>query len=148
MTIIVHASIALKWVLDEPGSDAAEVLLEKDVAAPSLWLLDAEIALWRGTVRGELTAAEAAERLTELAKAPVASVLREQDFRRRCAWPSRSITRSATVSTCRSRSAWGPVSFRLTPGSARRWLATELKGITSRSYRRHSVARARVCRKY
>jgi len=52
MTIVVDASIALKWVLEEPGSDAAEELLEKDLAAPSLWLLDAANALWRRTVRG------------------------------------------------------------------------------------------------
>ena len=80
MTIVVDASIALKWVLEEPGSDAAEDLLEKDLAAPSLWLLDAANGLWRRTVRGELTQAEAEERLSELTKAPVASVPLEQDL--------------------------------------------------------------------
>lgn len=45
MTIVVDASIALKWVLEEPGSAAAEELLEKDLAAPSLWRLDAGNAL-------------------------------------------------------------------------------------------------------
>ncbi len=80
MTIVVDASIALKWVLDEPGSDAAEELLEMDLAAPSLWLLEAANALWRRSVRRELTSAEAAERLTELTKAPVASVPLEQDL--------------------------------------------------------------------
>lgn len=57
MTIVVDASIALKWVPKEPGSDAAEELREKDLAA-----------------------AEAAERLTEPAKAPVASVPLEPDL--------------------------------------------------------------------
>jgi predicted nucleic acid-binding protein len=80
MTIVVDASIALKWVLEEPGSDAAEDLLEKDLAAPSLWLPDAANGLWRRTVRGELTQAEAEERLGELTKAPVASVPLEQDL--------------------------------------------------------------------
>jgi len=80
MTIVVDASIALKWVLDEQGSAAAEELLEEDLAAPSLWLLEAANALWRRTVRGELTAAEATERLAELSKAPVASVPLEQDL--------------------------------------------------------------------
>ncbi len=80
MTIVVDASIALKWVLEEPGSDAAEELLEEDLAAPSLWLLEAGNALWRRTVRKELTQAEAEERLTELGKAPVASVPLEQDL--------------------------------------------------------------------
>lgn len=80
MTIVVDASIALKWVLEEWGSDKAEELLERDLAAPSLWLLEAGNALWRRTVRGELTASEAGERLTELTKAPVASVPLEQDL--------------------------------------------------------------------
>lgn len=39
--IVVDASIALKWVLEGPGSDAAEELLEKDLAAPSLGLIEA-----------------------------------------------------------------------------------------------------------
>lgn len=80
MTIVVDASIALKWVMEEPGSDAAEELLEKDLAAPSPWLLEAANALWRRTVRGELTAAEAEERLTELTNASVASVPLDQDL--------------------------------------------------------------------
>ncbi len=80
MTIVIDASIALKWVLEEQGSEAAEELLEKDLAAPSLWLLEAANALWRRTVRGELTQADAEERLTELTKAPVASVPLEQDL--------------------------------------------------------------------
>lgn len=80
MTIVVDASIALKWVLEEPGSDAAEELLERDLAAPSLWLLEAANALWRRTVRKELTPAESEERLAVLTKAPVASVPLEQDL--------------------------------------------------------------------
>jgi predicted nucleic acid-binding protein len=80
MTIVVDASIALKWVLQETGSEAAEKLLESDLAAPSLWLLEAGNALWRRTVREELTQAEAAERLAALTKAPVASVPLEQDL--------------------------------------------------------------------
>ena len=47
MRIVVDASIVLKWVLEDPGSDVAEELLEKDLAAPSLWLLRAANALWR-----------------------------------------------------------------------------------------------------
>lgn len=39
MTITVDASIALKWVPEEPRSAAAEELLEKDLGVPSLWLL-------------------------------------------------------------------------------------------------------------
>lgn len=38
-------------MLDEPGSDAAEELLEMELVAPSLWLLDAAKALWRCAIR-------------------------------------------------------------------------------------------------
>jgi predicted nucleic acid-binding protein len=80
VTVVVDASIALKWVLQEQGSDAAEELLEMDLAAPSLWLLEAGNALWRRAVRKELTPVEATERLAELARAPVASVPLDQDL--------------------------------------------------------------------
>lgn len=80
MTIVVDASFALKWVVEKPGSDAVEELLEKDLATPSLWLIDAANALWRRTARRELTAAETAERLTELTKAAVASVPVKEDL--------------------------------------------------------------------
>ena len=80
MTIVVDASIALKWVLPEQGSEAAEALLDKDLAAPSLWLLEAGNALWRRARREELTPAQAASRLAELEKAPVATVPLEQDL--------------------------------------------------------------------
>ena len=46
-------------MLEQAGSDAAEELLEKGMAAPSLWLLEAGNALRRRTVRGELMQAEA-----------------------------------------------------------------------------------------
>jgi len=45
MTVVVTASIALKWALAEPGSDAPEWLSEKNLAAPSRSLLDAANAL-------------------------------------------------------------------------------------------------------
>lgn len=35
MTIVVDASIALKWVLEEPENDAAEELLEQVWQRPS-----------------------------------------------------------------------------------------------------------------
>lgn len=59
MAIVVDASIALKWVLEEPGIDAAEKLLEKNLAALSLWWLDATNGLLRCAVPRELTLTEA-----------------------------------------------------------------------------------------
>ncbi len=80
MTLVVDASVALKWVLNEPGSQAAEALLDEPLIAPSLWLLEAANALWRLSKRGDLTADQAAERLAELQNAPITTVPIEQDL--------------------------------------------------------------------
>jgi predicted nucleic acid-binding protein len=80
VTLVVDASVALKWVLAEPGQDAADALLDEDLIAPSLWLLEAANALWRRNLRGELSAGEAEERLSELFNAPVTSIPIEDDL--------------------------------------------------------------------
>ncbi|WP_426014504.1 type II toxin-antitoxin system VapC family toxin [Caulobacter sp. DWR2-3-1b2] len=80
MTLVIDASVALKWVLDEPGQSAADALLEEDLIAPSLWLLEAASALWRRARRGELQAEEAAEHLSELFNAPVTAIPIEEDL--------------------------------------------------------------------
>lgn len=74
MRIVIDASVALKWVVSEPGSEAAAALRDDELIAPSLWLVEAANALWRYARLGELTAEEAVERFSELAGAPVASV--------------------------------------------------------------------------
>lgn len=80
MSVVIDASVALKWVLDEPGKDAADALLEEELVAPALWLLEAANALWRRTRRGEITVAEASERLAELHNAPVTNTAIEVDL--------------------------------------------------------------------
>lgn len=89
MTLVVDASVALKWVLAEPGQDAADALLDEDLIAPSLWLLEAANALWRRSLRGELSAGEAEERLSELFNAPVTSIPIEDDLSRAAALAQR-----------------------------------------------------------
>ena len=75
MTIVVDASVAVKWVLHEIGSDAADALLDHDgLIAPSIWPAEAMNALWRRARMAEITAKEASERLSELQNAPVRSV--------------------------------------------------------------------------
>ena len=75
MTIVVDASVAVKWVLREIGSDAADALLDHDgLIAPSIWPAEAMNALWRRARMAEITAKEASERLSELQNAPVPSV--------------------------------------------------------------------------
>ena len=80
MSVVIDASVALKWVLDEPGKDAAERLLDEELIAPALWLLEAANALWRRVRRGEITGEEATERLAELFNAPVTTVPIETDL--------------------------------------------------------------------
>jgi predicted nucleic acid-binding protein len=74
MRIVVDASVALKWVLDEPGSDVAAALRGQELVAPALWLAQAANALWRKACAGEITSVEANVRLSELRKAPVATL--------------------------------------------------------------------------
>lgn len=80
MSIVIDASVALKWVLDEPGKDAADFLLDEELIAPSLWLPEAANALWRRARRGEISSEEANERLAELYNAPVTTVAIEDDL--------------------------------------------------------------------
>lgn len=74
MSIVIDASVAVKWVLPERGTDAALSLLEQDLIAPALWLAEAGDALWRHVRLGELTPDEAMERMAELQSAPVTAV--------------------------------------------------------------------------
>jgi predicted nucleic acid-binding protein len=76
--IVIDASVAVKWVLREADSDAADALLDDpDLMAPVIWLAEAANALWRRARIGEITADEARMRLSELRNAPVASVATE-----------------------------------------------------------------------
>jgi len=72
--VVVDASVALKWVLDEPESEAAVALGDEDLIAPALWLAEAANALWRRSRIGDITPDEASLLLFELQNAPVASV--------------------------------------------------------------------------
>jgi predicted nucleic acid-binding protein len=80
LSIVVDASVALKWVLDEPGHEAADALLDDELVAPALWLVEAANALWRRARRGELTHDQAKARLTELGNAPVVTSDIEDDL--------------------------------------------------------------------
>lgn len=74
MSIVIDASVALKWVFEESGTEAALALREEQLIAPSLWLAEAANALWRHVRLGEINAAEAFARMSSLASAPVASL--------------------------------------------------------------------------
>jgi len=69
--VIVDASVALKWVVQEPGSTAAAALADAPLAAPELLLAECANALWAKARRGELSEEEARERTDALAAAPI-----------------------------------------------------------------------------
>ncbi|MBV9585989.1 MAG: type II toxin-antitoxin system VapC family toxin [Alphaproteobacteria bacterium] len=73
MTIVIDASVAVKWVLPEPRTEAALALRNEQLIAPALWLAEAANALWRHVRLGELTGEQALALMAELEKAPVAS---------------------------------------------------------------------------
>jgi predicted nucleic acid-binding protein len=69
---VVDASVAIKWVVDERGSDLAARLTQAELLAPALLLAECSNALWRRVRLGLMRPAEAAERLAALQSAPVA----------------------------------------------------------------------------
>jgi predicted nucleic acid-binding protein len=71
VTIVIDASVAVKWIVPEAGSDAAAALRDEELVAPVLWLAEAGNALWRMVRNGEFAADEAHARLLGLLNAPV-----------------------------------------------------------------------------
>ena len=70
--VVVDASIALKWVLDEPDSDIAQILLaewidkELVILAPALLAYEATNSLYRKVRKGEITRDRARQALTKI----------------------------------------------------------------------------------
>jgi predicted nucleic acid-binding protein len=72
MMVIVDASVALKWVLEEEGSEAAgSLLLEEPLAAPDLLIVECANVLWTKARRGTLTRDLACAALAAIQAAPV-----------------------------------------------------------------------------
>jgi predicted nucleic acid-binding protein len=63
VTLVVDASVGLKWVLKEPDSSLAEALvrIEPDVLVPDFWLNEAANVLWLQVRRKLFTPQEAQE---------------------------------------------------------------------------------------
>ena len=68
MTLVVDASVGLKWVLEEPDSNVAAVLvrIEPDLWVPDFWLNEATNVLWLRVLREVFTPDEAREALALL----------------------------------------------------------------------------------
>jgi len=72
MTVIIDASVALKWVIEEEGSETAAALLPKEtLAAPDLLVVECSNVLWVKTRRGVLTRDLASAALAAIQAAPV-----------------------------------------------------------------------------
>jgi predicted nucleic acid-binding protein len=74
VSVVIDASVAVKWVLSEAGSESADSLLDDELIAPVFWLVEAANALWRRARLGQIEIEEAQARLAELEVAPVASL--------------------------------------------------------------------------
>jgi predicted nucleic acid-binding protein len=75
MTVIVDASVALKWVIDEPGSDEArQLILDETLAAPDLLFVECANVLWVKARRGQINSADARAAMLAIEGAPVRPV--------------------------------------------------------------------------
>jgi predicted nucleic acid-binding protein len=95
VTWVIDASIAVKWLIPEVLSDNADRVREsdEDVLAPDLLLVEVANALWKKTVKKELSAREAGEAFDLLGESgidlrPTGPLLRRaMDLGRRLAHP-------------------------------------------------------------
>ncbi len=75
-SLVVDASVAVKWFVPEDGSDQAALLLDgsHELLAPDLLWPEVGNIVWKKVRRGDLTAPEAREVLRALARVPLAIV--------------------------------------------------------------------------
>lgn len=61
MSLVVDASVAVKWVLPESGSDRAVLLRtsDTDIIAPSLVIAELGNAIWKSAMRGDMSGTDA-----------------------------------------------------------------------------------------
>lgn len=72
--LVVDASVGVKWVVDEAGSDLAVSLIAgRSLVVPDLFWIEAANALAAKVRRGELTRSQAQDAWHDLAHAPVSS---------------------------------------------------------------------------
>jgi predicted nucleic acid-binding protein len=72
VTVVIDASVALKWVIEDDGSDIARELLVAEVlAAPDLMLVECANVLWAKARRRTIDRHLAAAALSAILAAPV-----------------------------------------------------------------------------
>jgi predicted nucleic acid-binding protein len=73
-SLVIDASVATKWVLNEPDSPAARRLVRQaQLLAPDLLWAEIGSLLWRRHRQGELAVAEAREMMLDLRALPIES---------------------------------------------------------------------------
>ena len=70
-TLVVDASVAIKWVIYEPDRDLAYALLEGSLIAPDLMLIECANALRSRVARGSLAAQDVQLAWATICEAPV-----------------------------------------------------------------------------
>ena len=67
MTVVVDASVAVRWLLDVPGSDRADRLIRKEdrIVAPDLVMVEIANALWKAVRFAGLAPPAAAEAIAQ-----------------------------------------------------------------------------------
>ena len=83
--VVVDASVAIKWLVAEDGSDRAETLLDHPLVVPDLLFAECANILWKKVRRRELSEAEAVLAAETLEQAELAVL------------SARGYVRSATV---------------------------------------------------
>jgi predicted nucleic acid-binding protein len=74
-SLVVDASVAVKWVLAESDSDLARQVVHFSLLAPDLLLIECGNAIWRHVQLGEVDAAEVPQLWTVLRSMPVELVV-------------------------------------------------------------------------
>jgi predicted nucleic acid-binding protein len=75
MAVVVDASVALKWVIEEEGSAVARRLIEdEELVAPDLIFIECANALWAKVKRKQIVRSNAMAALAAIEAAPISSV--------------------------------------------------------------------------
>ena len=73
MTVVIDASVALKWVIEEDDSEIARAIIrEESLAAPDLLVVECANALWARARRRVMSRALAQEALRSIVAVPIA----------------------------------------------------------------------------
>jgi predicted nucleic acid-binding protein len=75
LAVVVDASVALKWVIEEDGSATARALVEdEELVAPDLIFIECANALWTKVRRNQIARSDAIAAFAAIEAAPISSV--------------------------------------------------------------------------